>query len=82
MTGSTQTGYFKGYTASRLPVVLLWSAEFPTEHEAFLIERQIKGWSRAKKEMLIRGDFEAIHDIVRQERKAREAMKRQTKTPG
>jgi predicted GIY-YIG superfamily endonuclease len=60
----------------------LWSAEFPTEHEAFLIERQIKGWSRAKKEMLIRGDFEAIHDIVRQERKAREAMKRQTKTPG
>ncbi len=71
-----QTGYFQGYTASRLPVALVWSAEFPTEHDAFLRERQIKGWSRAKKEALIRGDWDGLHEVVKQERKKREASKR------
>ena len=74
-----QIGLLKGYTSSRLPVELVWSAEFATEHEAFLCERQIKGWSRAKKEALIRGDFDAIHAIVKQERKEREAKKRKVK---
>ena len=56
--------------ASRLPVELVWSTEFPTEHDAFLTERQIKGWSRAKKEALIvRGDWNGLHEIVTQERK-------------
>jgi predicted GIY-YIG superfamily endonuclease len=70
-----QIGYFKGYTRSRLPVELIWQQEFPTEHEAFVCERQIKGWSRAKKEALIRGDSGAIHEIVKTERKRREAKK-------
>ena len=74
-----QIGLLKGYTSSRLPVELVWSAEFATEHEAFLCERQIKGWSRAKKEALMRGDFDAIHAIVKQERKEREAKKRKVK---
>jgi predicted GIY-YIG superfamily endonuclease len=70
-----QAGYFKGYTSSRLPVELVWQQEFATEHEAFVSERQIKGWTRAKKEALIRGDFSAIHEIVMTERKRREAKK-------
>ena len=70
-----QTGYFKGYTSSRLPVELVWQQDFPTAHEAFLCERQVKGWSRAKKEALIHGDFDAIHDIVKQERNEREVRK-------
>ena len=70
-----QTGYFKGYTSSRLPVELVWQQDFPTAHEAFLCERQVKGWSRANKEALIHGDFDAIHDIVKQERKEREVRK-------
>jgi len=70
-----QTGFFKGYTNSRLPVKLIWWSEFPTEHEAFVCERQIKGWSRAKKEALIRGDWNGIHEIVKQKRKQREAKK-------
>ncbi len=70
-----QTGYFKGYTSSRLPVELVWQQEFPTEHDAFMAERQIKGWTRAKKEALIRSDFDAIHEIVKTERKRREAKK-------
>ncbi len=47
-----------------------------TEHEAFSFERQIKGWSRAKKEALVRGDWGRVHLVVRQERKQREAKKR------
>ncbi len=69
-------GYFKGYTSSRLPVELVWQQEFSTERDAFMSEQQIKGWSRAKKEALVHGDFDAIHEIVKTERKRREAKKR------
>ena len=55
-----QTGEGGAYTRGRLPVELVYSQEFPSEHEAFLRERQVKGWSRAKKEALIHGDFEAL----------------------
>ena len=37
----------------------------PSEHQAFLRERQVKGWSRAKKAALIRGDFEALFELSR-----------------
>jgi predicted GIY-YIG superfamily endonuclease len=71
-----QAGLIKGYTESRRPVELVWSCEFPTANDAFLRERQIKGWSRAKKEALIRGDWDGLHEVVKQERKTREAKKR------
>jgi len=41
-------------------VELVHTAEFGSEHEAFLRERQVKGWPRAKKEALIRGDFDSL----------------------
>ena len=65
------------YTYSRRPVKLVWVSE-QTEHyyDALRWERQIKGWSRAKKEALIRGDFDAIHEIVKTERKSREQNKK------
>ena len=59
--GAHQSGLIEGYTQKRRPVVLLWSQEFGERDEAFRAERQIKGWSRAKKEALIRGDWDAIH---------------------
>ncbi len=71
-----QTGFYKGYTSSRLPVELVWSADFPTEHDAFLFERQVKGWTRAKKEALIQGEWNRIHEIVKQERRERESKRR------
>ena len=71
-----RTEFYQGYPSARLPVELVWSDEFPTENEAFLTERQIKGWSRAKKEALIRGDWDVLHDIVKLERRAREAYRR------
>ena len=54
-----------GYTATRRPVEWVWSEQFPTHDDAFRRERQIKGWSRAKKEALIRGDWEALQRISR-----------------
>jgi len=60
-------------------VKLIWSEEVATYHETLTHERQIKGWSRAKKEASIRGVFEGIHEIVKDERKRREAKNRKNK---
>jgi putative endonuclease len=49
-----------GYTAKRRPVTLVFSQWFERISDAIAAERQVKGWSRAKKEALIRGDFEAL----------------------
>ena len=48
------------FTATRLPVQLVFSQEFATRGEALTSERQIKGWSRKKKEALIKGDWETL----------------------
>lgn len=58
--GAHHTGALGGHTATRRPVVLVWSQEFATREEALAAERQIKGWSRAKKEALMRGDWQQI----------------------
>jgi putative endonuclease len=64
------------YTFRRRPVKLVWSEEVETLGEALAHERQVKGWSRAKKEALIRGDFQGLHEIVYVERKGREKARR------
>jgi len=51
-----QVGEIEGYTSTRRPVRLLFSEEFSTRAETLAVERRIKGWSRRKKEVLIRGD--------------------------
>jgi predicted GIY-YIG superfamily endonuclease len=70
-----QSGVYEGYTSTRLPVQLVWSQAVQTENEAFTLEKQIKGWSRAKKEALIHNDFGEIHAIVTAERKQRKKQK-------
>ena len=50
------------YTAKRLPVTLVFSQEFSDIQQAIAAERQIKGWSRKKKEALIQGEFQ---DLIR-----------------
>ena len=66
----------ESYTFTRRPVELVWSEVTETYPEAFQWEHLIKGWSRAKKEALIRGDVEGIHEIVKAERKRREKNKK------
>jgi predicted GIY-YIG superfamily endonuclease len=56
----------------------VWSEAVETYPEAFQWKHKIKGWSRAKKEALICGDIEGIHEIVKSERKRRENMKRKS----
>ncbi len=63
--GAHQSGLIEGYTQKRRPVVLVWSEDFGERDEAFRAERQIKGWNRAKKEALIRGDWEAVRLLSR-----------------
>ncbi len=52
-----QTGAYAGYTFSRRPVDLVWSEHFDRITDAISAERQIKGWGRAKKQALIRGQW-------------------------
>ena len=60
-----QAGAIAGFTAERLPVELVWSESFQTRIEALEAERRIKGWSRAKKMALIRGDWGDIARLAR-----------------
>ena len=62
--GQHQSGELPGYTSSRRPVELVWSADFSSRIEALEAERKIKGWSRSKKEALIRGDWVAIQRLA------------------
>jgi len=58
-------GSISSWTASRLPVKLVFSQEFYDLNEAFRAERQIKGWSRAKKEALIISDFDLLVELAK-----------------
>ncbi|GGE39793.1 hypothetical protein GCM10011367_12840 [Marinicauda pacifica] len=53
------------YTRRRLPVELVWSHWFGRIADAVAAERQIKGWTRAKKDALIRGDVDLIQALSR-----------------
>ena len=57
------------YTATRLPVKLAYSAQFPSRIEALQAEKQIQGWSRKKKEALISGDWEKLSYLARRNKK-------------
>jgi putative endonuclease len=59
-----QSGEYGGYASTRLPVQLLWSQDCATRLEALSAEQQIKGWSRKKKEAMMRGDWKAVQQIA------------------
>ena len=59
------SGAYGGYTSRRLPVELVWSEHFLDVTDAIAVERQIKGWSRSKKEALIRGDYGEIQKLAK-----------------
>ena len=58
--GEHQAGIGGDYTSKRRPVELVYSEWFTLITDAIGAESQIKGWSRAKKEALIAGDFERL----------------------
>jgi putative endonuclease len=63
--GEHRSGAFGGYTSTRLPVELVFSQDFSSREEALTSERQIKGWSRKKKEAMIRGDWNEVSRLAR-----------------
>ncbi len=56
-------GTYGGYTAKRRPVILVYSEWLDQITDAIAAERQVKGWSRAKKEALIRGDLDQLREL-------------------
>jgi putative endonuclease len=61
--GEHNEGLFDGWTAKRRPVELVFQQHFVNITDAIAMERQIKGWRRAKKEALIRGDFSSLPEL-------------------
>ena len=65
-----QAGTFDGYTSLRRPVKLMFHQEFDRITDAIAAERQVKNWSRAKKEALMRGDFAALRLLAKGKKQA------------
>ncbi|GLQ40110.1 hypothetical protein GCM10007908_37300 [Rhizobium albus] len=61
-------GVYDGYTKKRRPVHLVFHECYDRIIDAIARERQIKGWSRAKKEALMRYDYEALPELSRTRR--------------
>lgn len=51
------------FTRKHLPVKLVYFETFDRIDEAFKREKQVQNWSRAKKEALIKRDFEALKNL-------------------
>ena len=79
-TGTTRTslerriaehnnGSFGGYTATKRPVTLAYSQHFDRVEDAISGERQVKGWSRTKKDALMRGDFDELRLLAKRKAK-------------
>jgi predicted GIY-YIG superfamily endonuclease len=58
-------GAVSSYTRKRRPVKLVFAEEFATRIDAMERERQLKGWSRAKKEALIAGNWVRLRALAR-----------------
>lgn len=52
------------YTIKRRPVTLVYSEEFERIADAFGRERQIHGWSRAKKSALVEGRVDDLPSLA------------------
>jgi len=58
-----QKGEGANFTRKHLPVKLMYFEEFERIDEAFYREKQVQGWSRAKKEALIKGERNKLHEL-------------------
>ncbi len=72
--GQHQAGEVPGYTHDKRPVELVWSQEAAGRDEALVAELRIKGWSRAKKEALIAGDWARVSELAKSRGGLRQAQ--------
>jgi len=61
--GPLSRSFYPAYTAKRLPIRLVFSEQYSTLEDAVTRERQLKGWSRAKKAVLVAGDREGLQEL-------------------
>ena len=54
----------ESYTYKRRPVELVFHYEFNDINQAIDFEKQVKGWSRKKKEALINGDHNLLPELA------------------
>jgi putative endonuclease len=59
------SGIYNGYTSGRRPVELVFAQHFEAIADAVAAERKVKGWSRAKKEALIAGDWSRLPGLAK-----------------
>lgn len=59
-----QNGIGANHTAKHLPVKLVYCEFFDRVDDAFDREKQVQGWSRKKKQALISGDFNQLHQLA------------------
>lgn len=60
-----QQGLGARHTAKRLPVELVYAEEYDRIEDAFHREKQIQGWSRAKKTALIDGVVQKLPELAK-----------------
>lgn len=58
------------FSKAHRPVKCVFTQEFATREEAYAREKQLKGWSRAKKEALINGNISQLKDLSKNHGKA------------
>lgn len=52
------------YTYKRRPVTLVFYQDFTDPNQAIYFEKKLKKWSKAKKEALIKGDFDMLETLA------------------
>ncbi len=57
------TGKGSKYTSTRLPVELVCLEEYARIDDAFAREKQVQGWSRKKKEALMKADYASLPEL-------------------
>ena len=63
--GEHNVGLGAEYTRRRRPVRLVWSCQLNRIDEAYRVEKQLQGWSRAKRRALVEGRFEDLPALAR-----------------
>ena len=60
-----QGKYEDSYTFKRKPIELVFYCEFSNVEMAIETEKQLKKWSKAKKEALINGEYEKLPNLAK-----------------
>ena len=53
------------YTFPRRPLALVWSQSCKDVDDAIRCEKKLQGWTRAKKQALLAGDWDTIRELSR-----------------